>query len=86
MSTQTIALGGVIAVALAGAGVYSAQQNRIEICHATGSEENPWNIITVSVKSWSAHEAHGDKSPVPVGGCDAVEIPPTTPPPPGGTF
>ncbi|NQV93002.1 hypothetical protein HQ403_00710 [Candidatus Kaiserbacteria bacterium] len=85
MSTQTIALGGVIAIALAGTGTYMAQ-SRIEICHATSSEENPWNVITVSEKAWPAHEAHGDKSPVPAGGCDAVEAPPTTPPTPGGTF
>jgi len=83
MSTQTIALGGVIAIALAGAGVYAAQ-DRVEICHVTGSEKNPWNIITVSAKAWPAHEAHGDKYPVPAGGCDAVPEPPTGPPPPPG--
>ena len=82
MSTQTIALGGVVAVALAGTGVYMSQ-SRIEICHATGSEESPWNIITVSEKSWKAHEAHGDKYPVPTGGCDVQDGPPT---PPGGTL
>lgn len=81
MSTQTIALGGVIAIALAGSGAYMAQ-NRIEICHATDDAEKPWNIITVSERSWSSkHEAHGDKYPVPAGGCDASDEP-TTPPPP----
>lgn len=88
MSTQTIALGGVIAIALAGSGAYVAQ-NRIEICHQTGSEEKSWQIITVSERSWeSKHEAHGDKYPVPAGGCDAIVEPPAGPPtgPPGGEF
>lgn len=82
MPTQVVALGGIAAIVLAGAGVYVAQ-NRIEICHRTGSEERPWQIIKVSERSWPAHEAHGDKYPVPQGGCDAVETPP---PGPGGQF
>lgn len=82
MSTQTIALGGVIAIALAGTGMYMAK-NRIEICHVTDDEAKPWNVIMVSERSWPAHEAHGDKYPVPAGGCETVEGPP---PPPGEEF
>ena len=84
MSTQTIAIGGVVAIALAGTGMYMAQE-RIEICHVTDDPSKPWNIITVSERSWeSKHEKHGDKHPVPAGGCDATEEPPTGPPPPPG--
>ncbi len=82
MSTQTIAIGGVVAIALAGTGMYMAQ-NRIEICHVTSDSSKPWNIITVSERAWeSKHEAHGDKYPVPAGGCDADTG--VGPPPPGG--
>jgi hypothetical protein len=81
MSTKAIVIMGVVAVALVGTAVYAAQ-NRIEICHATDDIDKPWNTITVSERSWSSkHEAHGDKYPVPAGGCDAGEGPP---PPPGG--
>ncbi len=34
---------------------------KVTICHATGSSTNPWVVITVSEKSWPAHQAHGDK-------------------------
>lgn len=79
MPAPVIAAGGIMAIILVGTGVYMAQ-NRIEICHATGSEKNPWQIINVSEKSWPAHQSHGDKYPVPQGGCDAPEGPGTTPP------
>ena len=80
MPTPIVAIGGIVAFILAGTGMYFAQ-DRIEICHTTGSEKSPWQIITVSERSWeSKHEAHGDKYPVPAGGCDAVEGPPTGPP------
>ena len=86
MTKQTLAIGGVVAVALASAGVYVAQ-NRIEICHATSSSENPWQVITISEKAWTAHQAHGDKYPVPANGCAAADVPGDgggTPPPSGG--
>ena len=33
---------------------------KITICHATGSESNPFVVITVSENAWPAHQAHGD--------------------------
>jgi hypothetical protein len=90
MTAHSVAVGGVVALALIG-GVTYASQDKLEICHATGSEKNPWNVISVGEKSWPAHEAHGDKYPVPQGGCDAV-VPPDDgggtppPPPPGGSL
>jgi len=42
---------------------------KITICHATGSETNPYVEITISENAWPAHQAHGDIYPVPAGGC-----------------
>ena len=42
----------------------------ITICHATGSEENPYVEITIPKKAWwHGHKDHGDIYPVPAGGC-----------------
>ena len=46
----------------------------ITICHATSSESNPYEEITISVNGLNGHGAHeGDIIPMPVEGC------PTTP-------
>ena len=46
---------------------------KITICHATSSETNPYNEITVSVNGLNGHGKHaGDIIPVPVGGCPAT--------------
>lgn len=43
---------------------------KITICHATSSETNPYNEITVSVNGLNGHVTHeGDIIPAPVGGC-----------------
>ena len=43
---------------------------KITICHATGSQTNPYNEITVSVNGLNGHAKHeGDIIPVPEGGC-----------------
>ena len=43
---------------------------KITICHATGSEKNPYNEITVSVNGLNGHGKHeGDIIPAPEGGC-----------------
>ena len=43
---------------------------KVTICHATGSETNPYNEITVSVNGLNGHDKHeGDIIPVPEGGC-----------------
>jgi len=48
-------------------------RGKIEICHATGSETNPYEKITVSVNGLNGHGKHADDIyPVPVGGCPAT--------------
>jgi hypothetical protein len=45
---------------------------KVTICHATNSETNPYNEITVSVNGLNGHVTHaGDILPVPEGGCPA---------------
>ncbi|MEX1071109.1 MAG: hypothetical protein WEC37_00640 [Anaerolineales bacterium] len=43
---------------------------KITICHATSSEKNPYNEITISVNGLNGHDKHeGDIIPAPAGGC-----------------
>jgi organic hydroperoxide reductase OsmC/OhrA len=45
---------------------------KITICHATGSQTNPYNKITVSVNGLNGHSSHPDDLiPAPAGGCPA---------------
>jgi hypothetical protein len=45
----------------------------ITICHATSSETNPYEEITVSVNGLNGHDQHeGDIVPAPEGGCPAA--------------
>jgi hypothetical protein len=47
----------------------------ITICHATGSETNPYEEITVSVNGLNGHGKHaGDLIPMPAEGCPAAPI------------
>jgi hypothetical protein len=49
---------------------WTTNNSKITICHATGSQKNPYNEITVSVNSLSGHGGHGsDIIPAPAGGC-----------------
>jgi hypothetical protein len=51
---------------------------KITICHRTGSETNPFVVITISENAWPAHQQHGDIHPVPAGGCPTPAAPTTT--------
>jgi hypothetical protein len=43
---------------------------KITICHATSSETNPYNEITISVHGLNGHGNHeGDIIPIPEDGC-----------------
>ena len=47
---------------------------KIAICHATGSEKNPYVETTVSVNGLNGHGMHeGDIIPVPGGGCPVTK-------------
>ena len=53
-------------------------KNKVTICHATGSEKNPYVVITIPEKAWlnghkDGHNGRADIYPVPAGGCVAEE-------------
>lgn len=51
-----------------------AADDKITICHATGSTDNPFDVITVSVNGLHGHENHGeDIIPMPAAGCEEGE-------------
>ncbi len=52
----------VIGMGLTGPAM-AAQQDKVELCHVTGSQTNPIVLIEVSGNSLDAHLAHGDFSP-----------------------
>ena len=47
---------------------------KITICHATDSQTNPYNEITVSVNGLNGHGTHADDIiPAPASGCPATK-------------
>jgi hypothetical protein len=61
----------------------TAEENRVTICHRTGSESNLYVEITIDDSALPAHLEHGDLYPVPQGGCPTgvtpTSIPTSTP-------
>ena len=51
---------GVIAVAPGSAAPTAALSDTLTICHQTFDAQHPIEVITVSLASWPAHQAHGD--------------------------
>ncbi len=48
--------------------------DKVTICHATGSKKNPYNEITVSVNGLNGHDQHeGDIIPAPADGCPTTK-------------
>jgi hypothetical protein len=48
----------------------TVNDGKITICHATSSEANPYNEITIDRDGLNGHDKHeGDLIPVPEGGC-----------------
>jgi hypothetical protein len=53
--------------------VLKTGNDKITICHATNSKNNPYNLITISVNGLNGHNNHaGDIIPAPAGGCPQV--------------
>ena len=50
-------------------------QDKTTICHATGSDTNPYVEITIANPALPAHGRHGDLIPAPAGGCPATQQP-----------
>jgi hypothetical protein len=56
-------------------GALVISDGKITICHATSSETNPYNEITVSVNGLNGHGNHeGDIIPAPADGCPASTL------------
>ena len=52
----------------------TGSEGKITICHATSSEKNPYNEITISVNGLNGHDKHeGDIIPMPQEGCPATK-------------
>jgi hypothetical protein len=52
-----------------------ASDGKITICHATSSESNPYEEITISVNGLNGHGDHeGDIIPMPVEGCPTTSL------------
>jgi hypothetical protein len=62
------------------------EHGKVTICHATGSETNPFVRITVSVNALKAHTAHqnGEDIVNPTGDCPSASIPTGVGNPPSG--
>ena len=79
----------LLTLSLSGAAV--ANDDKVTICHHTGSQSNPTVTITVSENAWEAHQKHGDtrgpcpgtQPPVPTGTSTATARPTGTDKPSG---
>jgi hypothetical protein len=51
-----------------------SSNDKVTICHVTGSKKNPYTEITVSVNGLNGHDKHeGDIIPAPAGGCPTTK-------------
>src|SRR5206468_1896234 len=73
---RILATAGILGLALVGstAPALAGPADKITICHATGSESNPYTEITISENALKGHDGHqGDIVPAPAGGCPGAE-------------
>ena len=55
-----------------------SDSKKVTICHATGSEKNPYEVITIAEKAWlnghkDGHNGNADIYPVPAKGCHEAD-------------
>ena len=69
-----------------GGGGQDNEHGKVTICHATGSETNPYVLITVDEHALKAHMAHQDGQDIvnPAGPCPGATIPSGIGNPPSG--
>lgn len=77
--TGTPLVTGTPTVTATGTVTGTEEAGKVTICHRTGSENNPYVEISVSVNALPAHQGHGDIIPAPAGGCSALATATTTP-------
>lgn len=51
----------------------ASDAGKVTLCHATGSDTNPFVEITISENGLHGHDDHGDLVPAPAGGCPGPE-------------
>jgi hypothetical protein len=69
-----------------GGGGHGNEHGKVTICHATGSETNPYVLITVDEHALKAHMSHQDGQDIvnPTGPCPGATIPTGVGNPPSG--
>ena len=55
-----------------------SESKKVTICHATGSEKNPYVVMTIAEKAWlnghkDGHNGNADIYPVPAKGCHVAD-------------
>lgn len=81
MLKRDVLVAAVFLIAGASAGYVYAGEQKIQVCHTTGSAKNPYVLIKVSVRALDALENGGDFI-LPAGATSCTKLPP--PPPAGG--
>ncbi|MDR7084507.1 hypothetical protein J2X01_003818 [Arthrobacter ginsengisoli] len=59
-------------------GDHGSDSKKVTICHATGSEKNPYVVITIAEQAWvhghkGGHNGNADIYPVPAKGCHEAD-------------
>lgn len=72
----------VVALMLAASVPAFATNDKVTICHHTGSETNPTVTIEISTSAWAAHQEHGDtQGPCPTASPTQTAYPSKSPSP-----
>jgi hypothetical protein len=74
IAAVVVVLGVSSGVAYAQTPAEDQYEGKTTICHRTGSQKNPWVVITVSNNALPAHKAHGDTLVGPNGTCPGPPI------------